>query len=79
MNMRLRTSPYLSKFEIARILGLRALQLSWGAEPRVPCDGITNVHEIALLEFEKNLLNFEIRRHLPDGSYEDVNVNQLLR
>ncbi len=46
-----------TKFEKARIIGARALQLAYGAPPliKVP-KGITNPLDLAEMEFEKDLI-----------------------
>ena len=41
-------------------------------------EGVTNPVEIALLELESGILPITIRRTLPDGTYQDVPLKQLL-
>lgn len=55
-------SPY-TKFEKARIIGARALQVSMGAPViiDVPADFIDPV-DIAMLEFDNNLIPITIKR-----------------
>lgn len=66
-----KTIPILTKFERARILGLRSKQLSHGAEPfiKIPAN-IIQSHIIAEMELEKNVLPFIISRPLPNGKKE---------
>lgn len=66
-----KTIPILTKFERARILGLRSKQLSNGAEPfiKIPAN-IIQSHIIAEMELEKNVLPFIISRPLPNGKKE---------
>ncbi len=41
-------------------------------------EGVTNPVEIALLELKSGILPITIRRTLPDGTYQDVPLKQLL-
>jgi len=52
-----------TKFEKARIIGARALQLAYGAPPliKVP-EGITDPLDLAELEFEKGAIPITIIR-----------------
>ena len=58
-----------TKYEIARIIGARALQLSQGAPFMVELSQKDleklrfNVIEIAKLEFEKGVVPIEVKRH----------------
>ncbi|RMF55392.1 DNA-directed RNA polymerase subunit K [Candidatus Woesearchaeota archaeon] len=60
-----------TKYEKARIIGSRALQLSLGAPILVPMDAKKlkeveyNPIRIALLEYEKGVIPITIRRPLP--------------
>ena len=68
------TSPYITKFEKTRVLGIRATQIEGGAKTLLSKDKITNIRlstDIAELEYEERLIPFIIRRYLPDGQYED--------
>jgi len=68
----------LTKYERARILGARALQLSNGAQPMVRVDGITDVMDIAKKELMEYKLPFIIRRKFPDGSHVDIKVSDMI-
>jgi DNA-directed RNA polymerase I, II, and III subunit RPABC2 len=69
-----RTEPFVRKYERARIIGERAVQLANGAEPLIPMEGDTarflSEIEIASREFEQKLLPFIIFRPLPHGGGE---------
>merc|ERR1711907_813275 len=65
------TTKYLTKFEKARILGTRALQISLNAPLMIDPDGETDPLEIALKELNCRKIPFIIRRYLPDGTHED--------
>ena len=74
-----RTSAYLTKYEKARVLGTRALQISQGAPVHPDVEGdLKDPLLIAEVELRKKLTPLIIRRYLPDGTYEDVAVRNLL-
>jgi DNA-directed RNA polymerase I, II, and III subunit RPABC2 len=91
------TTPYLTKYERARILGTRALQIRWVIAPLcsplfpltspinsmnapvlVPLDGETDALQIAIKELSQRKIPLIIRRYLPDGSFEDWSVSELI-
>jgi len=68
----------LTKYERARILGTRALQISMNAPILVPLDGETDALQIAIKELSQRKIPLVIRRYLPDGSFEDWSVSELI-
>ena len=73
------TSRFLTKFERAKILGERAIQISNGAKVMVEVEkGIWDPMVIAEKELREKKINYVIRRYLPDGNYEDWNLNELI-
>ncbi|KAJ2783818.1 subunit common to RNA polymerases I, II, and III [Coemansia javaensis] len=72
------TTPYMTKYERARILGTRALQISMNAPLMVKLDGESDPYVIALKELRSKRIPFVIRRYLPDASYEDWRVMELI-
>lgn len=72
------TTKYMTKFERARVLGTRALQISMNAPVMVPLEGETDPLEIARKELRERKIPITIRRYLPDGSYEDWPIDDLL-
>ena len=68
--------PMLTRFEKARIMGARALQLSLGAPPfiSVPKDTTTSL-DIAMEELNERLIPIVIRRVLPNGDYQNIPIN----
>jgi DNA-directed RNA polymerase I, II, and III subunit RPABC2 len=77
------TLPFLTKFEKARILGTRAVQLSQGAKTQIKIKNYfdpveINPIEIAKKELQAKIIPLIIRRHLPNGKYEDWSVNELV-
>jgi DNA-directed RNA polymerase I, II, and III subunit RPABC2 len=72
------TTPYLTKYERARLLGTRALQISMNAPVTVNLEGETDPLEIAMKELREQTLPLMVRRYLPDGSYEDWEIGELI-
>ncbi|KAF8516723.1 subunit common to RNA polymerase I [Hysterangium stoloniferum] len=72
------TTPYLTKYERARVLGTRALQISMNAPVLVPLDGESDALQIAIKELSQGKTPLVIRRYLPDGSFEDWPVSELI-
>eukprot|EP00892_Ulva_mutabilis_P009033 jgi/Ulvmu1/6501/UM003_0134.1 len=72
------TTKYMTKYEKARILGTRALQISMNAPIMVEADGAIDPLEIAMKELREKKIPFIIRRYLPDGSFEDWKIQDLI-
>merc|ERR1719262_1254909 len=72
------TTPFMTKYERARILGTRALQISMNAPVMVELAGETDPLAIALKELKAEKIPIIVRRYLPDGSYEDWAVSELI-
>ena len=72
------TTRYLTKYEKARVLGTRALQISMNAPVMVELEGETDPLQIALKELRQRKIPITVRRFLPDMSYEDWNVDELI-
>ncbi|KAN0077859.1 DNA-directed RNA polymerases I, II, and III subunit RPABC2 [Elaphomyces granulatus] len=72
------TTPYMTKYERARVLGTRALQISMNAPVLVDLEGETDPLQIALKELNQKKIPLIIRRYLPDGWYEDWTCEELL-
>jgi DNA-directed RNA polymerase I, II, and III subunit RPABC2 len=71
--------PELTRFEKARIVGARALQISMGAPILVEVTrDFSSPIDLALKELEASILPITIRRTLPDGTYKDVPLKWLL-
>ena len=70
---------FLTRYEKARIVGARALQISFGApilveKPKNMIDPI----KIAQVELKSGILPLTIRRELPDGEYQDIPIGKLI-
>jgi len=71
------TTRYMTKYEKARILGTRALQISMNAPVMVDIQGMTDPLKIAQEELRQGKIPIIVRRYLPDGSYEDWTIEEL--
>ena len=72
------TTEYLTKYEKARVLGARALQISKNAPVMINLEpGEWNPLSIAEKELKEGKIPFIIRRYLPNNTYEDWKVNEL--
>ncbi len=69
--------PKITRFEKARIVGARALQISMGAPILVDAADNTNPIDIAVSELDANVLPITIRRTLPDGTFQDIPLKWL--
>ncbi len=70
--------PKLTRFERAKIVGARSLQLSIGAPLLIePPKGATSSIDLALAELKLKVLPLTIRRSLPDGEYQDIPIQWL--
>jgi DNA-directed RNA polymerase I, II, and III subunit RPABC2 len=70
---------FLTRYEKARIVGARALQISFGApilieKPKNLIDPI----KIALTELKSKILPLTIRREMPNEDYQDIPISKLI-
>lgn len=72
------TTRYMTKYERARVLGTRALQISMNAPVMVEIHGETDPLNIAMKELRERKIPMIIRRYLPDGCYEDWSLDELI-
>lgn len=72
------TTRFITKYERARVLGVRATQIAMGAPVMIQLNDETDPLEIANKEMRQGKLPIIIRRILPGGKkYEDWHVNEL--
>ncbi len=72
--------PKLTRFERARIIGARALQLSLGAPLLVEApETMSDPIDLALKELRDHALPMTLRRVLPDSTSQDIALNALLK
>jgi DNA-directed RNA polymerase I, II, and III subunit RPABC2 len=69
--------PTLTRFERARIMGARALQLSLGAPVfiEIPKNATSSL-EIAMEELEQRVIPIVIKRTLPNGDYQHLPIDR---
>ena len=69
--------PTLTRFEKARIMGARALQLSLGAPVfiEIPKNATTSL-EIAMEELKQRVIPIVIRRTLPNSDYQNIPISK---
>jgi DNA-directed RNA polymerase I, II, and III subunit RPABC2 len=68
----------LTRFEKARIVGARAMQISMGAPVLLDVDTKeTSPITIALMELREKVLPISIRRSLPDGASQNIPLKLL--
>ena len=73
-----KTLPFLTKYEMTRVIGQRARQINAGAKvfvvvPPTIMDG----YMIAKMELEQKKMPFIIKRPIPNGGFEYWNVSDL--
>ncbi len=68
----------MTKYEKARILGIRALQINNGTQPMVNTNNLTDAMDIANKELMEYKMPFIIRRKYPDGSYIDIKLSDMI-
>ena len=69
--------PVLTRFEKARIMGARALQLSLGAPVfiEIPKNATTSL-EIAMEELNQRVIPIVIKRTLPNNDYQNISLDK---
>lgn len=72
------TSPIMTKFERAKILGIRAQQISMSAPIMVEYGDETDPVEIAKKELKEKKTPLIVLRRLPDNTYEKWAVKDLI-
>jgi DNA-directed RNA polymerase subunit K/omega len=72
--------PKLTRFERARIVGARSLQLAMGAPAFVKIEGkYKGPIDTAMLELEEDALPISIRRSLPNNVTQDIPIKALTK
>jgi len=67
----------MTRFEKARMVGARALQIAMGAPILIEVTGSASSIDIALNELKEKVLPITVRRRLPDGTYQDIPIQWL--
>lgn len=71
------TKPYLTKYEMARIIGYRSEQIGAGSQLYIDPGNITNIVEIAKKELYERKIPFIIKRTLPNNISEYWKLDEL--
>ncbi len=72
--------PTLTRFEKARIMGARALQLSLGAPPFIPIPKTARISlDISMEELEQRVIPITIRRVLPNGDFQNIPIEYFIK
>jgi DNA-directed RNA polymerases I, II, and III subunit RPABC2 len=72
--------PKLTRFEKARIVGARSLQIAMGAPPFIAIEGkYGGAIDVATRELEEDALPISIRRSLPNGMTQDIPIKALAK
>jgi len=66
----------LTRFEIAKIIGIRATQLENGATPQVDITGLDDAYSIAQREFDQQRIPFLVKRKYPEGKIVEISPNK---
>jgi len=69
----------LTKYEIARIISARALQLSMGAVPLIDTSNLPSddVISVAEEELKRGVLPITVRRVYPNGKVELISIRKI--
>ncbi|MCD6402736.1 MAG: DNA-directed RNA polymerase subunit K [Candidatus Aenigmarchaeota archaeon] len=70
----------LTRFEVARVVGARALQIALGAPVlvKVPKGMKFDPIELAKLEFKQKVVPITVRRPLPTGEYVTIDIKKAI-
>lgn len=68
----------LTRFEFARIIGARSLQIALGAPILVKTGDVDDSTGIAKLEFKEKLIPITIKRTLPSGEMVVINIKKAI-
>lgn len=68
----------LTRFEVARLIGARALQIALGAPVLVKTEEIEPI-KIAKLEFKEILIPMTIKRKLPSGEEMIIDIKAAIK
>lgn len=78
------TKPFMTKYELVRIIGTRRKQLSLGAKPMIKIEGNLSINEIVDEEVKMKMIPFKIKRPLPDSNkieiwnFEELELDHLI-
>lgn len=67
-----------TRFEVARLVGARALQIALGAPLLVEAEKELTSIELAKLEFKNKIVPITVKRKMPDGSETVINAKRAM-
>jgi len=68
----------LTRFEAARLVGARALQIALGAPILIKTEETFNPIELAKLEFKNKIIPITVKRKLPSGEEVVIDVKSAI-
>lgn len=68
----------LTRFEAARLVGARALQIALGAPVLIKTEKTFNPIELAKLEFKNKIIPITVKRKLPSGEEVAIDVKKAI-
>lgn len=69
----------LTRFEVARLVGARSLQIALGAPVLVEAAESPSSIDIAKAEFKSNMIPITVKRELPNGEKVIVEIKSAIR
>jgi len=66
------TRPFMTKYELTRIIGTRRKQLSLGAKPLIKVEGNLTLNQIVDEEIRRKMTPLQVRRPLPDSNKIEI-------
>lgn len=68
----------LTRFEVARLIGARSLQIALGAPVLVKVEEVINPIELAKLEFKNKILPITVKRKLPSDEEVIIEIKKAI-
>ena len=68
----------LTRFEVARLIGARSLQIALGAPVLVKTEEVVDSIEMAKLEFKNKILPITIKRKLPSEEEVVIEIGEAI-
>lgn len=69
----------LTRFEVARLVGARSLQISLGAPVLIKKKDIVDPIQLAKLEFRSRIIPITIKRKIPSGGESIIDVKRAIK
>ncbi|HLC39929.1 MAG TPA: DNA-directed RNA polymerase subunit K [archaeon] len=68
----------LTRFEVARLVGARALQIALGAPILAKTESAISPIDVARVEFKSNILPITVKRKLPSNEFVVVQIRKAI-